>query len=98
MVRPGLTVRFAAAAAGRFKQIPEAKEQSDAGTRAYYKRLDKELGTRAMMAGDEFTIVDITAMCMIDFGATLVNLAPDPELKNLARWREEVASRPSSSA
>ena len=85
-------------AAGRFEQIPQAKEQSDAATHAYYKRLDRELGERAMMAGDNFSVVDITAMCMIDFAATLVGLPPSPELENLARWRAEVAARPSARA
>lgn len=85
-------------AAGRFKQIPEAKEQSDARVNAYYQRLDGELAQRAMMAGDSYSVADITAMCLIDFAEKLVGLPPDPTLQHLARWRAEVGGRPSASA
>ena len=85
-------------AAGRFTQIPAAKEQSDAATHAYYKRMNQELSEQPMLAGDEFTVVDINAMCMIDFAATMVGLPPGPELEHLARWRAEVGARPSAQA
>lgn len=85
-------------AAGRFTQIPEAKRQADAATHAYYERLDGELAERAMIAGDAYSIADVTAMCVIDFAAAMVALAPDPRLANLARWRAAVAERPSAQA
>lgn len=85
-------------AKGRFTQIPEAKVQSDAAVLAYYERLDKELGERRMIAGDCFSIADITAMCIIDFAEQMVDLKPDEGLTNLAKWRDSVASRPSASA
>ena len=85
-------------AAGRFKQIPEAKEQSDAATHAYYRKLDKLLANQAMMVGDEYTVVDTTAMCMIDFAATMVGLPPDTSLEHLGRWLESVRGRPSAQA
>ncbi len=79
-------------------QIPDAKVQSDAFVKGFYKRLDNELGTRAMIAGDDYTVADITAMVTIDFAEQLVDLKPDPSLANLARWRAEVGSRPSATA
>jgi len=85
-------------AKGRFVQIPEAKVQSDAFVHAYYKRLDAELATRLMMAGEDYSIADVTAMCIIDFAEQLVNLQPDPALLHLARWRQAVAARPSAVA
>ncbi|MGY8852829.1 MAG: glutathione S-transferase family protein [Pseudomonadales bacterium] len=85
-------------AKGRFKQIPEAKLQSDDNVRAYYKRLDAELAARRMIAGDTYTMADITAMCVIDFAEQLVALSPDDQLLNLARWRNEVGKRPSAKA
>jgi glutathione S-transferase len=88
----------ASIAAGRFVQIPQAKEQADERVNAYYQRLDKELADRAMMAGDTYSVVDITAMCLIDFAEKLVGLPPDPALTNLARWRAEVGTRSSASA
>ena len=85
-------------AAGRFKQIPEAKEQSDAATHAYYERLDGELGERPMLAGNTYSMADITAMCIIDYAEQMVALAPSADLSNLARWRAEVKARPSADA
>jgi len=85
-------------AAGRFKQIPEAKTQSDAAVGRFYERLDRELGARAFMAGDRYTIADITALCVIDFAASLVNLKPDDGLANLWRWHAAVSARPSARA
>jgi glutathione S-transferase len=48
------------------------------------------------MAGDRFTIADITAFCGLEF-ARLVKFRPaDAGLKHLADWRERVAERPSA--
>ena len=79
-------------------QIPEAKVQSDAFVCAFYKRMDKELAVSRMIAGEEYSIADITAMVTIDFAELLVNLKPDENLSHLARWRAEVAARPSAIA
>ncbi|MFT6437060.1 MAG: glutathione S-transferase [Candidatus Azotimanducaceae bacterium] len=79
-------------------QIPEAKIQSDAFVHGYYKRMDKELAGNHMIAGGEYSIADITAMVTIDFAEQLVNLKPDESLSHLARWRAEVAARPSATA
>jgi glutathione S-transferase len=79
-------------------QIPEAKIQSDAFVNAYYKRMDKELAGSHMIAGDEYSFADITAMVTIDFAEQLVGLKPDKDLEHLARWRAEVAGRRSAMA
>ena len=79
-------------------QIPEAKIQSDAFVKAYYTRMDRELADRRMIAGDAYSIADITAMVTIDFAELLVDLKPDASLSHLARWRAEVAARPSATA
>lgn len=85
-------------AGDRITQIPEAKKQSDAAVKVYYKQLEGELSSRAMIAGDTYSVADIAAMCIIDFAEQLVDLKPDESYKNLARWRGEVASRPSAKA
>jgi glutathione S-transferase len=85
-------------AAGRFKQIPEAKAQSDAAVHRFYERLDRELATREFMAGDRYSVADITALCTIDFASTLVGLPPDTGLTHLGRWRAAVSARPSAKA
>jgi len=57
---------------------------------------DALLAKRPWMAGDRFTIADITAFCGLEF-ARLVKFRPaDAGLKHLADWRERVAERPSA--
>lgn len=83
---------------GRFKQIPEAKEASDRNVRRYYERLDSELAEDAYIAGDRYTVADISLLTAVDFATAMVELAPDPALENLARWHAEVSARPSAKA
>jgi len=59
--------------------------------------LDNELAERRYIAGDDFTIADITAMVAVDFMKP-AKIERPPELTNLTRWYEEVSTRPSASA
>ena len=85
-------------AKGRFTQIPEAKNQSDTFVHNYYQRLNDELSDRPMIAGDRYSVADITTMCIIDFAEQMVNLKPGDALLHLTRWRDQVGSRPSAKA
>ena len=76
-----------------FGQIPDAKAASDKNVRAYYQRLDQEFGLNNFVAGERFTIADITLVSAIDFASEMVDLKPNQDLKNLYRWHEEVSSR-----
>ena len=80
---------------GIFDQIPKAKEASDKNVRSFYERLDNEFKKNNYVAGDRFTIADITLVSAIDFASDMVNLEPKKDLKNLYRWHKEVSSRPS---
>jgi len=79
---------------GIFDQIPDAKAASDKNVRTYYQRLDQEFGLNNFVAGERFTIADITLVSAIDFASEMVDLKPNEDLKNLHRWHEEVTSRP----
>jgi glutathione S-transferase len=82
---------------GRIPQVPEWGEVNRAASGKRLERLDRELSDRPFVAGDRFTIADITALCGIDFGRVSgIRIAPDQ--KNLARWYAEVSARPSASA
>ena len=59
--------------------------------------MDEELGKRRFVAGDDYTVADITALVAIDF-ARVPRIARPESLKNLARWHEEVSARPSAKA
>lgn len=56
------------------------------------KWLDSELATRPWIAGERFTIADITACCGVDF-AKMNRWRPGDDLPNLKRWREAFAAR-----
>jgi glutathione S-transferase len=69
-------------------QLPKAME-----TAAW---LDAELQRQEWVAGDRFTIADITAFCTVEF-ARLVRFKPSESgLHALQAWRDRVAARPSA--
>lgn len=82
-------------AMGMFEQIPAAKEASDTATNAYYERLDAELAESDYVAGDRFTVADITLLSAVDFATSMVGLKPAESLSNLWRWHALVSSRDS---
>lgn len=59
--------------------------------------LDRELAERPFIAGDSYTIADITAMVATDFMKPAKIERPET-LANFARWYGEVSSRPSACA
>lgn len=59
---------------------------------------DELLQRQPWMAGERFTIADITAFCAIEF-AKLMKFSPGKQgLKALQAWRDRVADRPSAKA
>jgi glutathione S-transferase len=82
---------------GRIPQVAEWGEVSRKNALARMEWLDGELAGKKFIAGDQYTVADITALCAIDFGrAAQIRLSPD--LKNLSRWHAEVSARPSAKA
>ncbi len=63
----------------------------------FYHWLEKYLTHSKFIAGDRYTMVDITALCAVDF-AKWVELDIPKENTNSLRWYEEVSSRPSAQA
>jgi len=59
--------------------------------------LDGQLASRPYVAGERFTVADITAFCAIEF-ARLIKLQPGKEgMAHLQAWRDRIAQRPSAS-
>mgnify|MGYP000677838044 FL=1 len=83
-------------ALGLVDQIADAKTASDKNVNTYYKRLDSEFSKSQFVAGDRYSVADITLLTAIDFASSMVDLKPDETLSNLARWHAEISSRPSS--
>jgi glutathione S-transferase len=59
--------------------------------------LEGEMATRAFIAGDAFSIADVTALCAVDF-LRAARLQLTDEHPNLKRWHGEVSARPSAAA
>ena len=82
---------------GRIRQVPEYADIQRLNAEDSLKWLDGELANRNFIAGDRFTVADITAMIAVDFGR-VSKIAIQPDQKNLARWHAEVSARPSAKA
>lgn len=80
-------------------QLPSyAATQAERGREAA-RVLDNRLASREWIAGDRYTIADITAFCAVEFARGLVKWTPAGDgLDRLQAWRDRVAARPSSLA
>ena len=83
---------------GRFKQFPEYGEAQRQVVHQRFERMDRELDGHPFVAGDRFTIADITALVAIDIAKILGNIEIPPQLGNLTRWHQSVSGRPSAKA
>ncbi|HEY5278233.1 MAG TPA: glutathione S-transferase [Pseudolabrys sp.] len=63
----------------------------------FLRILDAGLASHSFIAGEHFTVADITALCAVDFMKPARIAVPD-ELTNVKRWHAEVAARPSAKA
>ncbi len=82
---------------GRIPQVAEYGEVSRKAAEVRMTWLDGVLADRAFIAGDRYTIADITALCAIDFGR-VSKIRIQPEQPHLARWHAAVSARPSAKA
>lgn len=73
-------------------QNPDVAALNQAQAMRMAKWLNDELAGRSWIAGDRFTIADITAACGMDF-AKMMKWRPGEELPNLQRWRDRFAER-----
>lgn len=78
-------------------QLPEWAELNRERVMAMLSYLNDELSGRAFMAGNSFTIADITALVAIDFMRAGRIRRPE-EFTHLNRWHAEVSARPSAAA
>jgi glutathione S-transferase len=83
---------------GRIKQAPEFGEIMRELVAGRFDWLEGELGQRPYLAGQRFTVADITALCAIDFGK-VASIRIDPATHpHLAAWHARVSERPSTKA
>ena len=78
-------------------QVPAWGELNKGKAPARFDWLDGVLAAHDFIAGDHYTVADITALCGVDF-AKVIRLRVGDDRPNLARWHAAVSARPSAKA
>jgi len=76
-----------------YAQIPELAQRGQARARQFFATLNERLAGRDFLAGDRFSVADITAVVAVDF-ARIIKLRIDEQVPELRRWRAGMALRP----
>ncbi len=79
------------------RQLPDWAEINRARVLEVMARVDATLASRRFIAGDRYSVADITGLCALDFTKP-ARIAVPTELTNLQRWRREISARPSAAA
>lgn len=80
-----------------YEQIPELVERGRRGITGFLERLEQQLRSSEFVAGDSYSVADITAMVFVDFAGWIKIGLPDDAV-HLKRWHDAVSSRPSATA
>ena len=86
-----------AMAAMEVPQVPAWAEANKPRVMDFLGLLDRELKNHRYIAGDRYSVADITAMVSVDF-LKPAKLAVPESLGHLKRWHAEVSARPSAQA
>ena len=80
-------------------QFPEFGATQGEKMREWARWLDQALAAQPYVAGQRFTIADITAFCAMEFARGLMKFRPGAEgMQHLQAWRDRIAERPSAAA
>jgi glutathione S-transferase len=94
---PGLKGR-AIAGPHDYQQIPGLAERGKLRVKNFFADFDARLGEAAFVAGQRFSVADITALVTVDFAAKAINFPVSDEHRSLKRWYDAISSRPSMAA
>jgi glutathione S-transferase len=78
-------------------QIPEFGEAAKPKALEFLELLDRELADREFIAGDTYSIADITGLVAVDFMKP-ARIAMPEQLAHVRRWHSAVKARPSAEA
>ena len=78
-------------------QVPAWGEANKARVLDTLRLLDRELAAKPYIAGESYTVADITALVAVDW-LRVARLSMPDECANLRRWHGEVSARPSATA
>jgi len=78
-------------------QIPALIERGKERLHRFYQKFDLQLADNRYVAGERFSMADVTTLCAVDFGRALQLEIPDA-CGNVKRWYAEISARPSAAA
>ena len=93
---PGLKAR-ALPGPEDYEQIPALAERGRARVRHFFGRMETVLSGQRFVAGERYTIADITLLVTVGF-AGWAKLPVSEECRHLRRWNDEVSARESAKA
>jgi glutathione S-transferase len=81
-----------------YEQIPALVERGRRRIADFFADLDERLSEAAFVAGDRFSVADITAVVAVDFAGKALGLALPAEHAAARRWYATISARPSMAA
>ncbi len=75
-------------------QIPALVDRGRQRVDLFYRKLDRRLRDVRFLAGDRFTVADVTAVCAVEF-AKFIDASIPEDRAAVQRWYGEVRARPS---
>ena len=79
------------------EQIPALVERGRLRARQFFDRVESQLSTYKHLAGDDYSVADITLLTLVDF-ARWVDLDATIDRPALAAWYRKISTRPSVTA
>ena len=95
---PAFAQRGLPGTAEPIEHVASMVERGRGRLRRFSASSDKQLANNRFMAGDAFSVADITAFCALDFLQRGLETAIAADHPNLQRWFADVGKRPSVSA
>lgn len=78
-------------------QVPDWAEANRPRILEFLRILDAELKDRPFVAGERFSVADITTLCAVDFMRPIRMPVPE-DCMHVKRWHADVSARPSAKA
>ncbi len=94
---PSFAKRGLAGVAAEVPAIPALAERGFAGIARFFDQLEGYLSQSEFIAGNQFSIADITALCVVDFAGWVKQAVPERHA-HARRWHAAVSARPSAKA
>lgn len=75
-------------------QIPDLIDRGKIRVASFYKKFNDQLADNKFVAGDQFSVADITTICVVDMGHAMEMQIPE-SAPHVKRWYDELQERKS---